>query len=153
MLPKRLYHAAGALFTELKPGYMVTKKLVKWDYGETNRFLYAVEDKNDVIVLGFASAIEKLWLIDRFQWRDTKLIVHISEGEDPPTLEKLAAMDLYVYTIKPGPEQLWVKNNNKHNGLDNEWKTKSKIPKSYFTVEKIDVKKWMKDFEVEFIIP
>lgn len=153
MLPKTLYHASSKDVAELKPGFLVTGKLVEWDFGENNQYLYAVESKESVIGLGLGSAIEKICLIDRYVIRDENIIVYISEGEKAPSMEKIYSLGLYVYSIKTAPEQLWMKNNNEHNGLTDEWKTKAKIPSKYFTVEKIDVKKWLKDKKLHFELP
>ena len=151
MLPRKLYHASFRKVNELKPGFQVTKKLVKWDISETNRFLYAVDDRETVEFLGLGSAIEKMVLIDRYQVREDKIIVHISEGSHPPSMEQIYALEVYIYTITPGPEQLWIKNNNKHNGLDNEWKTKSIIQARSFKVEKMNVRMFLRDKELSFI--
>lgn len=150
MLPKKLYHASSKKVSELKPGFLVSGKLVKWDSSESNRYLYALSDKDGVVELGLGSAIEKICLIDRYQVRGDEIIVHLSEGQNVPSMETIRGLDIYVYTIGPTPEQLWVKNNNRHNGLTNEWKTKSIIPSRCFTVEKIDVKKFLETKELRF---
>jgi hypothetical protein len=152
MLPKKLYHASSKKVTELKPGFQVTGQLVKWDLNESNKYLYAVDEKDDVLGLGIGSAIEKICLIDRFQIRDKDFIVHVSEGEDRPSMNKIFALEIYIYTINPAPEHLWIKNHNKHNGLTNEWKTKSVIPSRSFKVEKLNVKQYLKDKNIQFIM-
>jgi hypothetical protein len=143
MNPTVLYHGSGFNHTELKPGYKRTGKLVSWDVIESNKFLYATTDRNTAIELGFASAIEKKYLLDRFNNTDSELIIQLSD-EKLPSINDLLGIDIYLYEISFDEEDGWVRNVNEHNHLTTEYKTEKTIKSNLIKVDKIDMESWLK---------
>lgn len=134
-----LYHASAYKNDVLMPGFNYTGKLVEWDFGENNHFLYATTDKEVAIEQGFASAVEHKFELDEFHTRgDTITIVTSSKLVTEKTIE---ALDVYLYVIEADLDVHWIKNTNATNNLDSEYKTKDKVKD--FTVKKIDLPQWL----------
>jgi hypothetical protein len=128
------------------PGIHYTGILVRWDRGESNRFLYAVTDREAAISLGLASSIEKKFLLDRYQVEGNEITIHVST---PLTLAQLEALPLYLYTITPHPTDGWAPRQDKVNHLDGEYRTYALIDD--VPREKIDVKKWLKGKSIKIV--
>lgn len=141
-LPGKLYHGSGYYHKKLMPGFARSGELVEWDETESNKFLYATTDMAVAIELGFASAIEAKFHINRFQSKNGSFIV---TTDDPGLVfSKVKALDVYLYTIEVQESDGWMKNNNKHNNLDTEYKTDGVITR-IIRVQRIDIGDWLKD--------
>lgn len=138
-LPEVLYHASAFETRELMPGFKRTGVLVSWDKTESNQWLYASTDCEAVLSLGFASALEKMFLLDRFT-TDGDYITIIASN--PISRHELEMVDVHIYTIKPSPADGWVKNNNQSNHLTTEWKTQKTV--QYTSREELDIGAWLK---------
>lgn len=137
-----LYHGSGYHQEELKPGIHYTGVKVEWDKTESNEWLYASSVMEEAIAQGFCSVVEKTFQLCRFQSHGSEL-VFIFDGK-LPSLEDLSKLDVFLYNIRNLPEHKWVKVNNLHNGMDNEFKTTSIIEKhAIIKSDQIDLKKWL----------
>lgn len=150
MLPATLFHGSGFWAKELKPGFERSGQLVKWDDTEDNTFLYATTEREKAIVLGFASAVEKKYGLDRFQYIDNKLILDVPRQPHGYTVgvEQLCQLELWLYEINPHTRDGWQLNRNEHNGMKTEYKTKSTI-RTIKSTTPIDVRQWLRGYQVE----
>lgn len=147
-LPKTLYHGSSFLETDyLLPGFYHSKKLIRWDETESNLYLYATTDKEEAVMLGFASAIEKKFKLNHFKRTETEIII---ETPSKISVKDLDDLDVYVYKITPKEKDTWVKNKNERNGLDSEWKTVRKI--KFSDQEKVAVGSWLKSLKQKISI-
>jgi hypothetical protein len=137
-IPTRLYHGSAFKQERLSPGFAHTGEKVEWDYGESNEFLYATTDRDAAIQLGFASAIEKKFKLDRFQCDDSEITITASERITMHDLEKL---EVYVYSLPFVISGGWQQNRNPNNHIDTEWKTKKTV--DFGSVEKVDMKSFL----------
>lgn len=142
-----LYHGSGYKHPELKPGIMHSGELQQWDKTESNEWLYATTLMEEAIAQGFASVIEKHWELARYQsFKDT--ITIIIDGP-LPSMRELQALQVYMYKID-WDTTLWVRVDNLHNGMSNEYKTKSVIgPKMIDSCEAVDMANWLKGKKIE----
>lgn len=137
--PDRLYHASGYQTLDLRPGYEHTGVEVKWDNGESNRYLYATTDRESAVDLGIASALEKKFKLDRFQTHGNQIAI---TTPDAITMSDLEGLNVFIYEIEPKSAHGWVKNNNTSNGMATEWKTGSTV--HFRSCQKIDMASWLK---------
>lgn len=143
-LPAVLWHGSAFSATRvLKPGFLWTKKLVEWDRGESNHYLYASADRETAISLGFASAVEKLYYLDRYHTEGE--CIEICSPHDL-TLRDLEQLHVWLYELHPQNSEQWVFNHNSHNGLDTEFKTHRIV--SYVRREQVDLQAWLATKEV-----
>ena len=146
VLPKTLYHSSNYIATSvLKPGFEYTGKLVEWDEGESNKYLYATTDKEAAISLGFASAIEHTYLLDGFHTDGDK--IEIESPAKNLSLTDLQKLKVQLYTIKVEVGQDWIKNNNLTNHLDTEYKTDNHI--TNFSRQEVNMVEWLKDKNIK----
>lgn len=139
-LPTTLYHCSAYSNKELlRPGIKHTGKIVEWDNGESNEYLYATTDKEEALSLGFATAIEHKYKLDRYTTKGNQITIASS---DNILFKELSKLEFYLYSIQVKPEDGWIKNNNPNNQITTEWKTDQDI--SSFDAEKVDVHKWLK---------
>lgn len=141
-LPALLYHGSAYRQDELMPGFQRSHEEVRWDQGESNRFLYATTEKEVAIALGFGSALEKRFPIDRFVVADDNISVYIDAKELPLLKASVVHLAVYLYTISPVPSQRWIKNTNLSNGLTTEYKTAQTIT-ALETVQCVDLPQWL----------
>ena len=144
--PETLYHSSGFKANDLRPGIAYTGKKVEWDHGESNEWLYATTDRSAAIDLGIASALEKKFRLDRYQTDAYEIVI---TSPDRIHLDDLKELKVYLYTIDFSGADGWVKNDNAHNHLDTEWKTKKTV--SYSEVEQVDVEEWMRGKKINII--
>jgi hypothetical protein len=143
--PATLYHGSKFKQTELKPGFLHTGVLVKWDKTESNEFLYATTEFNTAAELGFASSLEKIFTMDCFHVDKGHIVI---QTPDKITTTQLEQAVVYIYTIECLDKDNWIKNDNEHNGLDTEYKTKCTV-RSIKECIKLDVRKWLSNYSVE----
>jgi len=144
-----LYHGSGYHQSELKPGIHHTGTLTEWDKSESNEWLYATTSKEEAIAQGFASVVEKHFALSRFRSHGVEIVV-ACDGQ-LPTLAQLSALVVYLYTITHLHEDKWVRVNNLHNGMDNEYKTKACLTTAINGVETIDIKHWLSRKTVKIV--
>lgn len=148
-MSRHLYHGSGYKQTELKPSYMYTGEIVRWDKTESNEWLYATVSMEEAITQGLASVVEKTWKLSRFKSDGRKLTFQF-DGK-LPTVQEIAALSVYLYKID-WIKELWVKVNNVHNGMDNEYKTKEIIGAGMIdSCEPVNLKEWLKGKEVVIV--
>lgn len=146
MTNQYLYHGSMYNQKELMPGFKRSGVEVKWDKTESNHFLYATTERSIAENLGFASAIEKKFHLKSFHCKGDTLV---AESDLNLTMEDLASLEVHIYTIEIKPDDNWVKNNNEHNRMDSEYKTKNTIENIEKT-EPLNIVEWLKNKKVIF---
>ena len=144
MNPAFLYHGSRFEQAELKPGFQHSNELVHWDHTESNKFLYACTVESLAVELGFASSIEKQFKIDRFHVTDKKILI---QTDEKITVKDLERVPMFLYIIRFHADDGWVKNDNKHNGINTEYKTKETI----YDIDRckaIKAKDWLSHYDV-----
>lgn len=140
-LPAVLWHGS-AYNTDhqrtLKPGYLHSHKLVEWDNGESNHFLYATTERDTAIEQGFASAVEHRYRLDRFQSQADTLVIDSPYALTHHDLEQLS---VWLYELHPQDDEQWLFNHNASNGLDSEFKTHRVVP--WFERTRVELKEWL----------
>jgi hypothetical protein len=138
-LPTYLYHSSAYKQDELKPGFKHSGELVRWDGVEDNTWLYSCDKKQDAMMLGISSAIEKKWNLQRYKY-DAKAhrldIEVVGEDVSKSDIEKL---NVYIYTIRPDAEDGWVENFNPVNGMNGEYKTQGTVTDNVLRCEPVDI--------------
>lgn len=148
-LPQYLYHGSQYLQDELKPGFQHSGELVSWDGGgEDNTWLYATASKDSAIMLGIASAIEKNFRLDRYQWDEKTRTMTITTPDQELVPEKLRDLKVYLYTLRAELEDGWVLNFNPINGITDEYKTQATVRGNILRSQAIDVKEALHGVDV-----
>jgi len=117
-----LYHGSRFITNLLKPGFEHTGKLIKWDQTEDNTWLYASTSQAEAYLNALASALEANHGANRVSFDSEEIRIY-SSGKI--TEEEVRGIQVYVYTLLLTPD--WRKVNNKHNGSDTEYKTRSHV--------------------------
>lgn len=144
--PKFLYHGSAFLQKELKPGYRHTKKTVTWDKYESNHYLYSTSSKENAILLGISSSIEKAFDLKSTHFDHSKKILKLVFYGDIPSLQELMDVKVYLYTL-PYCSSTWKLNNNPVNRIKDEYKTTKTITE-LLDVEPVDVSEVLKTWEI-----
>jgi len=144
-----IYHGSAYNHNKLQPGFNHSKILVKWDTVENNKWLYGTTDKNQAILLGLASSIEKKYDIKEFHNSGAHIKI-VSYNKVLPKID-LKDITVYLYTCEKNGD--WVKNNNQYNKIDTEYKTQKTI--TPLTIEIIDIDAWMVEhrYTLELVYP
>jgi hypothetical protein len=137
--PKTLYHGSLYKQTELMPGFKRSGKLTVWDGVESNLNLYTTTEREEAILLGIGSALEKTFNTDRYRTIEGDIWIY---SQQPITLEQIYDLEIYLYTIPFRVSDGWVKNNNPYNDIDTEWLTRKTIRQ--IKVERVDLKTFLK---------
>ena len=148
-LPTYLYHGSAFKQDELMPGFQRSGTLVRWDSIESNEWLYSTADRDEAIILGLGSALEKVANIDRFH-SDLKTKKIVITSPDNINIDTLRKLQLYLYTIAAEGEDGWIPNYNKQNGIDNEYKTQN-VVENIAKCEKVDLFRLLAQYRVEFV--
>lgn len=136
MIPKELllYHGSAYRETkELKPGFMHTGVLQQWDQTETNEWLYFTSDAREAKLQALAGAIAKKYLLDQFQYDMGKksLTVRLTKRPEDPDIHKVSrdifTARMYMYVLRAKNIPGLVANNNPHNGMKTEYKTRQVV--------------------------
>lgn len=145
-----LYHGSHYHTVPLKPAYLHTKRIVRFDKVESNKFLFATIDKNDAILLGIASSVEKEYGLRKFHIEQHDEAIKITfETKHPLTLKDLKDLEVYVYTIPLLEEDHWVQTNNPFNKYgEYEYKTDNVIEHIQL-IEKVDILPYLKARDIE----
>lgn len=139
-MPK-LYHGSGFCQTELKPGIHHTGELVQWDKTESNEWLYATTLMEEAIAQGFASVVEKHYMLARFRSEGKHLTLVFDR--QVPSQKDLEALQVFLYTLDWRVGDKWVKVDNLHNGMTNEYKTKAILTDAILECTPVDLKAWL----------
>ena len=145
--PSELYHGSGYKQEELKPGYQHSKKLTVWDQYESNAYLYATSNRDSAMLLGFSSAIEKKYKLNKTKIDEAKKTIYLEFGEPTPSLDNLFDTEVYLYSI-PYDSVIWQKNNNPFNNIDTEYKTTSTITKINDR-EQLNLHEVLSDYQIQ----
>lgn len=146
-IPGFLYHGSMYKQDELMPGFKRSGKLVKWDGCEDNTWLYATPDKREAMMLGVSSAIEKKF--DNLKrWSQGNNTIEIEFYSNPPTIEQIYRLQVYLYTLGGDKDDGWMANYNQQNGMAEEYKTQATIRDNLARCEEIDIRELLKGFKI-----
>jgi hypothetical protein len=99
-LKEPFYHASAYAEKEaLKPGFEYTGELIEWDQTESNKFLYATNDQEFAVDMGFSSALEKMLQVDKIETNTDFIKVYLSKNQKVPSQSVLEAITIYLYRI------------------------------------------------------
>jgi len=135
-----LYHGSRYKNNILKPGFNYSNKEINWDSTESNKNLYVTENKESAILMGIAGLLEKNNTLKEFSISDKIITIEFYPNESKVSIDKND--EIYLYTIKPLPNQKWIKVNNKNNKDFSEFKTTDHI--QYDRIEPIIILDWLK---------
>lgn len=147
-LPPYLYHSSAYKQDQLKPGFQHSGVLVKWDKTEDNTWLYAADKKDEAIMLGISSAIEKKWDLSRYKYDAKTRRLDIEVCDQTITKADIEKLSVYIYTLRPESSDGWVENFNPVNGLKGEYKTQGKIDKNILRCEHVDVQAALRGYSI-----
>lgn len=147
-LPAFLYHSSAYKQDQLKPGFKHSGELVKWDKTEDNTWLYTADKKDEAIMLGISSAIEKKWDLSRYKYDAKTRRLDIEVCDQTITKADIEKLTVYVYTLRPEAEDGWVENFNPVNGLKGEYKTQGTIDKNILRCEQVDVQAALRNYSI-----
>lgn len=147
-LPAFLYHGSMYHQPELMPGFKRSGKLVRWDNIEDNTWLYTSKIKEEAIMLGISSAIEKTFPLKHYMYDKARNNIKIELYEGTLTREEIYKLPVYLYTLKTDPEDGWIWNYNPANGLSGEFKTQRTVDKSILKTEVVDIKDALKNIVI-----
>lgn len=149
-LPPFLYHGSAYRQSQIEPGFNHSGELVKWDNSEDNTWLYATDDREDAIMLGISSAIEKSFKLDRYSYDEKKRTIRI-EVSEPLTVKDIKGLHVVLYTIKADPKDGWMANHNPTNGIKGEFKTQRIIKDNLVKCEDVDVGRALLGIKIEIV--
>ena len=147
-LPAYLYHSSAYKQTELMPGFKRSGELVKWDKVEDNTWLYTADRKDEAIMLGISSAIEKKWDLQRYKYNDKTKVLDIEVVDQHITKADIEKLTVWIYTIRPDAADGWVENYNPVNGLKGEYKTQGVVDSGIVRVEPVDIHEALRKYTI-----
>ena len=146
-----LYH--GSKFANngkpLTPGFFHSGEEVFWDGKfESNRYLYACDNKDNAILLGIGSMAEKefntIGFVYELNGDEAHFLFETDELITEKELqEKLKDKSVYLYTIRVKREHEWIENKNACNNIEGEYKTLKHIPSKDYVQSEIKVMQWL----------
>lgn len=143
----RLFHASFYFAQTLQPGFYASGTEVKWDETESNRFLYATTNRDEAVDQGFFSAMEKIGSLNRIHSSDGSILV---DCDNPEELSKhMQKASIHLYCLDALISDQWVPVNNKHNGLQDEYKTAARGIK-YHTHELVHYSAWSRNKKITY---
>jgi len=131
-----LYHGSMYHTKLLRPGFDFSKVLVEWDETEDNTFLYATLNREQALLLGFFSGVEKLFGAVACHYKEKSIDLGFENK-----VGELKTFNVYLYTCKFNKD--WSKVDNAVNSLQNEYKTQKRI--TPVKIEKIDILSWLSE--------
>lgn len=137
-----LYHGSAYKQDELMPGFKRSGEKVQWDMTESNEWLYASLRRDDAISMGFASAIEKAYEMDRYSHDKNNIIIQFRT--EIPDEKDLRRFIIYLYEIEMEIRDGWVLNKNKFNGMEGEYRTKHTVT-AIKDCNVVDLTEWLSD--------
>lgn len=138
-LPTYLFHSSAYKQDELKPGFKHSGELVRWDGVEDNTWLYSCDKKQDAMMLGISSAIEKKWNLQRYKYDAKAHRLDIEVVDEDVSKSDIEKLNVYIYTLRPDAEDGWVENFNPVNGMNGEYKTQGTITENVLRCEPVDI--------------
>lgn len=147
-LPTYLFHSSAYKQNELKPGFKHSGELVKWDGVEDNTWLYSCDKKQDAMMLGISSAIEKKWNLQRYKYDAKTHRLDIEVVDETITKGDIEKLHVYIYTIRPDAKDGWVENFNPINGMNGEYKTQGTIDENILRCETVDIINTLRGYTV-----
>lgn len=138
-LPAFLFHSSAYKQDRLQPGFNHSGVLVRWDKTESNEWLYAADKKDEAIMLGISSAIEKKWDLQRYKYDAKSRRLDIEVVDQNITKSDIDKLTVYIYTLRPEAKDGWIENFNPVNGLKGEYKTQGTIDENIVRCETVDV--------------
>lgn len=147
-VPAFLYHGSMYKQNELMPGYKRSYKLVKWDGCEDNTWLYATPSRDEAILLGISSAIEKRAGLKRYHYVEGSNVIEVEFYDNPMTVEDIYNLPVYLYTLRGSKSDGWMPNYNLDNGIVNEYKTQQTITGNIARTEAIDVRDYLHGWKI-----
>lgn len=144
-MSKILYHGScwkrndGILF----PGYFHSGELKKWDETESNKFLYADEDKNEAIRQSIYALVERDFKVVKIHGSEGKIII---EAHDVILPKDILSKTVYLYMVPMLEKDEWTPVKNKVNGMLREWKTPCAV--KYTDMHHIRVSQFLRGYEI-----
>lgn len=97
-----LYHGSYYATDTLRPGFEHSQTEIRWDHGQSNRYLYATPQRDLALAMGYASALEQVGiLVARVRTRGRRLLIDLepaSWAERAHIAERVA--QIYLYEIQ-----------------------------------------------------
>jgi hypothetical protein len=146
LIPTPLYHGSPFKNERLKPGFDYSGKEVKWDGTESNRYIYAAEEREFAIWMAITSLLEKRGdEVTGFTLTNSLLTVYVSSNDMTDIQTYLDGIisggTVYVYEIKETQE--FIKVDNKNNKGIEEYKFKGVIDKDNYKVTDVPIRIWL----------
>lgn len=151
-VPERLYHGTVVSFEILKSRFYETGQYVAGDVPHDR--LFASGSREKAIVVGFLQAISREYNLRECFYRGHFIDIEVSSVEKFPTLKALTQLPVYLHIIQTSKEQGWGVTQKSLRLFGQEFETFRKIYSTEFSVEKVDLKKWLQTKQVSIkIIP
>ena len=147
-LPHYLYHGSMFHQSELMPGFKRSGNLVKWDGCEDNTWLYTTADRDEAILLGISSAIEKVAGLKHYKHNADSKTMSIEFYDKPMSVSDIYKLPVFLYSIRAEDSDGWMANYNTTNGLVSEYKTQSTIDGNIVRCESIDVRNALHGYRI-----
>jgi hypothetical protein len=147
-LPAFLYHGSMYQQSELMPGFKRSGTLVKWDGCEDNTWLYSTSDREEAILLGISSAIEKNAGLKRYAHTAGSQVINLEFYENPMSMEQIYRLPIYLYTVAGDKHDGWMPNYNASNGMVSEYKTQQTVSGGVARCEAIDVRSFLHGWRI-----
>lgn len=147
-LPGYLYHGSMYKQDELMPGFKRSHKLVQWDGCEDNTWLYTTASRNEAMLLGLSSAIEKIGGLKHYKHSEKDRTIDIEFYEKPMALAEIYRLPVFLYTISAEKSDGWMANYNTQNGMVNEYKTQQTIQGNIAHAEPVDIRSLLEGWKV-----
>jgi len=141
-----VYHGSPHNQDELYPGVHYTGEIRYWDDEQSNQYLYATNDREGAVQMGFASLLEQRYPLDRFQVRGKKIIVYLEKGALPQKSD-LKGTKVYLYTLLYQHHN-WEKLNT--NQGFHEYRTQETLDYDILSRESVDVETWLSGYTLSF---
>jgi hypothetical protein len=124
-----LYH--GSLYETqlLRPSFEITGELIKWDYTESNRYLYSSTDRETARIQVVFQFLEKSLDITRVRSTESDIYVECTNSDEEfNRIRKIIRKEFgFIYEITCRKSDGWIEVNNQNNGLTGEYKTTSSV--------------------------
>lgn len=127
----------------LMPGFFHSGELKKWDKTESNKFLYADENKDESIRQAIYALIERDFKVVKIHGSEGKIII---EAHDVILPKDILGQTVYLYMVPKLSKDDWAKVGNEVNGMTTEWKTPCAV--KYSDMHHIKVSQFLRGYEI-----
>lgn len=141
-MDKVLYHGSGYSVDKLMPGILYGENLVVWDETESNEWLYASSNKEEAILQGLASVLEKTHGLMQLSYEGNSIRLFFENTIS--TSDVIDSLTVYLYTVS---SLGWSKVNNIVNGSSTEYKTNQSV--DITSRVKVDLQEFLNDKTME----